>query len=448
MSKDIVERVFEEFKEEYGVSETDPQSLLQGQRDILEFLMRLGRRLEQLYFDELGSGYAGTKAVVAGVEYVFKGYRIKSVHGLFGKVKLKRAYYVAQGAGKTYYPLDEELKVGGHTPGLQYYLSQLTGGNAYQMALDLFAQIFRPYGEDEISMRKALDMDYELGAALEGLRQQEIEATDRGESIERHRPIDGVVAVSIDATKIREKLGEEKGKDGKRSHQIGWRDAKVAAVSAVQWDRAADEAKCVDSSYVNGEEHADLFFKRIWVEMQRRCADVESAPFVFIADGANWIWDRVGDLANKGSVQILDFYHACNHLSQLCKQLYGEQTPEFWQHYKLWKKMFAEGKAGRVVGVLKTMAKKTRSSKTMKALLDQIAYFEPNLARMAYARFREMKLPIGSGTIESACKNVIGGRMKQGGMTWSPAGADGMLQIRASQASGRFESDFQCLLAA
>ena len=67
---------------------------------------------------------------------------------------------------------------------------------------------------------------------------------------------------------------------------------------------------------------------------------------------------------------------------------------------------------------------------------------------MDYLRFRQMQLPIGSGTIESACKNVIGGRMKQGGMTWSPDGADGMLQIRASQESGRFESDFQWLLAA
>ena len=448
MNTMIIERVFEDFKAQYGVSETDPQSLLQGQRDLLEFLMKLGRRLEQLYFSELGSGYMGSKVVLDGAEHAFKGYRSKTVHGLFGKVRLKRAYYVGSSGGRIYFPLDEQLKLGGHTPGLQYYLSQLTGGNAYQMALDLFAQIFRPHGEDKISMRKALDMDYELGERLEGLRQKEIRAAQGDEAPERHRAIDGVVAISIDATKIREKLGEDRSKDGKRSHQIGWKDAKVAAISAVEWDDSASEAKCVQSSYVNGEEHADLFFKRIWVEMQRRCADVDSGPLVFIADGANWIWDRVGDLANKRSVQILDFYHACNHLSDLCKELYGEQTPEFWQHYKLWKKMFAEGKAGKVVEDLKAMAQKTDSQKEMKALLAQIGYFEPNLARMDYARFRRMNLPIGSGTIESACKNVIGGRMKQGGMTWSPAGADGMLQIRASQQSGRFESDFQRLLAA
>jgi len=61
---------------------------------------------------------------------------------------------------------------------------------------------------------------------------------------------------------------------------------------------------------------------------------------------------------------------------------------------------------------------------------------------MHYDAYRASKLPIGSGTIESACKNVIGGRMKQGGMTWSEAGADGMLQIRSSIASGRHLQDF------
>jgi hypothetical protein len=61
---------------------------------------------------------------------------------------------------------------------------------------------------------------------------------------------------------------------------------------------------------------------------------------------------------------------------------------------------------------------------------------------MRYDKYRRMRLPIGSGTIESGCKNVIGGRMKQGGMTWSEEGAAGMLQIRCSIASGRLLKDF------
>ena len=72
----------------------------------------------------------------------------------------------------------------------------------------------------------------------------------------------------------------------------------------------------------------------------------------------------------------------------------------------------------------------------------EINYFTDNQSRMRYDIYRAAKLPIGSGSIESACKNVIGGRMKQGGMTWSEAGANGMLQIRSSIASGRYLQDF------
>jgi len=81
-------------------------------------------------------------------------------------------------------------------------------------------------------------------------------------------------------------------------------------------------------------------------------------------------------------------------------------------------------------------------------LLRESAYFEKNRSRMNYPEYRRRGLPIGSGTVESACKNVIGERMKQGGMTWSPTGADGMIQIRCSQESDRFLEDFGELLAA
>ena len=106
------------------------------------------------------------------------------------------------------------------------------------------------------------------------------------------------------------------------------------------------------------------------------------------------------------------------------------------------------GKATVVIEEFTQMLAGTRTDERRKVLRLQIGYLRDNLQRMDYPRYRRMRLPIGSGTVESACKNVIGGRMKLGGMTWSPQGADGMLQIRASQKSRRFESDFRALLAA
>jgi hypothetical protein len=150
----------------------------------------------------------------------------------------------------------------------------------------------------------------------------------------------------------------------------------------------------------------------------------------------------VGDLAGEHSVLILDFYHATEHLSAICKELYGEQTEEYWRNFKRWRESFWEGKVLEVIGELKRIRAGCKEKKR-KLVQDEISYFEENQERMHYDRYRAMQLPIGSGTVESSCKNVIGARMKQGGMTWSESGAEGMLQIRTSLASQRFLRDFR-----
>ena len=79
-------------------------------------------------------------------------------------------------------------------------------------------------------------------------------------------------------------------------------------------------------------------------------------------------------------------------------------------------------------------------------LQGKINYYSTNQERMDYPRYRAVGLPIGSGVVESACKNVVGARMKQSGMMWTLEGAQDMLQLRASVKSRRFWSDFENLL--
>ena len=295
-------------------------------------------------------------------------------------------------------------------------------------------------------MRKALDMDYELGSRLEEQRQKEIKGVfEQRLPMEVQREIEGTMAVSIDATKVREKQGETVDDSGKKKYKIGFRDAKIGAISEVGWDPVRSEAYCTASSYVGGIEHADEFFPRVWVEMNRRARNPEKLRIVFLGDGAPWIWDRVPDLKNSQSVCILDFYHATERLSEICKEFYGEQTEQYWQQFSRWRDWFLEGKVETVIAELKQMRGKCKGKKRH-FLQGHISYFEENKERMHYDQYMAMKLPIGSGTIESACKNVIGARMKQGGMTWSESGAEGMLQIRASLGSERFLQDFRSTL--
>jgi len=120
--------------------------------------------------------------------------------------------------------------------------------------------------------------------------------------METEREIEGTMAVSIDATKVREKQGAYVDHCGKKRYKTGFRDAKIGAISEVRWDPGRSEAHCSGSSYVGGIEHADEFFPRVWVEMNRRTHNCEKIRIVFLGDGAPWIWDRVPDLTNEYSV--------------------------------------------------------------------------------------------------------------------------------------------------
>ncbi len=445
MNREIVTQLLEHFKSNFGLDINNAEDLFETQRNLLEYLMNLGRELENKVFDELGKGYEGSTITKECTRYRFLDYREKTIHGLFGEIRYERAYYVAtEKKGKSWIPLDEKLGIEKrHTPGLNYFLTSFTGRDAYQESLNRFHEIFRPGGKHLISMRKALDMDYELGDRIEYTRQKEIRRVfDEVKPLEKHRVTEGVVAVSIDATKVREKQGEYVDDCGQTRYEIGFRDAKIAVISESCWDSKRSEAYCANSSYVGGIEYADEFFRRIWVEMHRRIRDPEKDLMVFLADGATWIWDRIPDLANERSIFILDFYHASEHLSEICKKQYGEQTEEYLRHFTEWRRSFLTGKVQQVIVALKEIRDTCKGEKR-DFLQSAIAYFVENEDRMHYDQYRALHLPIGSGTVESSCKNVIGGRMKQGGMTWSESGAEGMLQIRTSLCSERFQNDFR-----
>jgi hypothetical protein len=149
------------------------EELFETQRNLLEYLICLGRELENKMFEELGKGSA-------------------------------------QGEGESWIPLDEQLGIEKrHTPGFKYFLSSFTGREAYQESLNRFHEIFRPDGKHLASMRKALDMDYALGERMEATRQREIQQVfEKRGSVEVQRGIEGTMAVSVDATKVREKQGE------------------------------------------------------------------------------------------------------------------------------------------------------------------------------------------------------------------------------------------------
>ena len=443
MDKELVAHFVEHVKLADG-GECDVSSavgMLRLELRVHEHLIQLGRQAVQHLATEVGTGYQGPRMKRGKGVFRFKGNRPKTVHGLYGPVTLTRAYY-ASGSGETWVPLDEQLGIGdGQTPACEYHLAQFAGLGPYQRSLSHFHTIFRPAGVDKISLHKSECMVDALGARLERQRQQEIEELFRhAGSVEVADEIVGTMVVGIDAGKVPTKGNQRVDDDNRTRYDREFRDVKVASVSELEFDEVHQEARCSKTSYVLGIEHADDFFPRIWVEMNRRSDDLSKLRLVFIGDGAEWIWRRVADIEDADSVHILDFCHAVDHLAEVCKLLHGQGTEQFDTRLKQWRARLRQDGAAVIDDLRQVRDAQRAHGDDMQR---EINYFEANRERMDYQRYRNDQLPIGSGTVESACKHVVAARMKGSGMTWTLKGAQHMLQLRASIMNSRYARDHQ-----
>ncbi len=153
----------------------------------------------------------------------------------------------------------------------------------------------------------------------------------------------------------------------------------------------------------------------------------------FIGDGAVWIWNMAEEHF-KGATQILDYYHAAEHLSDLAKALF----PSDKQKRKAWlkpnKDLLWAGEIAELLSELRSLNAKGKKKEKVEEL---IGYYENNKKRMDYAEFREQGLFIGSGVVEAGCRSVIGQRLKQSGMHWSVRGANSIIALRCCTESGK-----------
>ena len=470
MRDDLIAELLRYCKSTFGIDlgpTSGPREVLAAELGLLKCLVQLGRAAMQRWCQQLGDGDRGSRASKGGVRYRRIGKRAKTIHGLFGWVTYVRTCYARVAAGGAgWAPLDEQLGFGqGYTAGCQYFMAYFCGRQPYQESLEQFHEVFRGDGRERVSMHKAYEMVCAENRGLEQQRQQEINAyLEEDKRVAMREQISDTMVVCIDATKLPTRVSENANDPEDNSYECQYRDSKIATVSALQHHHDAarlaptaepateqeaesDQVRLTNTSYVTGIEHADQFFPRIEVEMQRR-ARLATPTLVIIADGAGWIWDRVATLAEAGQQvwHILDFWHACDHLAKISRLLYGEGSDRFKQCFTRWRGMLRNSRGAELIAEFTTLRDGGEHPTLGDDLQGEIDYFTANQQRIDYRRYRELGLPIGSGTVESGCKNVVAARMKQSGMMWSMPGATGMLQLRASIKSRRFRSDHERLL--
>jgi hypothetical protein len=164
---------------------------------------------------------------------------------------------------------------------------------------------------------------------------------------------------------------------------------------------------------------------------------------VKVADGAHDNWTFLSGTLPDG-VEVLDYFHAVEHLSRALSAAYGESSREFHrQHERLRHKLRDD--AGGVEQVIRSLRHLARKNPRSKVLRTELAYFRKNRARMQYATVAAAGLPIGSGVVEAACKTLASTRMKRSGMRWGQEGGQAILTLRSRQQSGEFDVTWSLL---
>jgi hypothetical protein len=154
---------------------------------------------------------------------------------------------------------------------------------------------------------------------------------------------------------------------------------------------------------------------------------------VFLIDGAKGL-ENMGKDCFKDSVQIVDFYHAMEHASQVLDALLGKNHPERKVRQRRWAKRLLNNK---VENLIKETRRASAGTPQAQEVEEALGYFERNVGRMQYGTFRAQGYFIGSGVVEAGCKTVIGARCKQSGMFWSKPGAENILALRCIHHSRR-----------
>lgn len=167
---------------------------------------------------------------------------------------------------------------------------------------------------------------------------------------------------------------------------------------------------------------------------------------VKVADGAADNWTYLGEFLPFGD-EVLDFYHAAEHLSEALGAAYGAETPRYRERLDTLSAILRDHPQG-VTKVIDALCRLRTRYPRRTVLHQAVAYFRDHRHQMGYAALRAQNLPIGSGVVEAACKTLVSERLKRSGMRWRQAGGQAILTFRALCQSERFDRAWPLLTGA
>ena len=357
-----------------------------------------------------------------------EGWRSRSVTTGCGPLTVERPWYHCRSCQHGWSPTDTDW---GLTPrarisaGLADWLADLGASTSFADAqrelgklsgLAVSAETIRQYTE-----RRGTEMEtVDQAAAQSVMRTQEAAAP--------LDPAPGTLVVETDGVMVR--------------YHSGWHEVKLGLVGGQV------KGKLTALSYLAVRQSAEEFGPRLLAEAARRGAleivgwqgPITGYPLaqlrrvVVLGDGARWIWVLAADHFGE-RIEIVDFYHASEHVWTLAHALFGEGSwlARRWADFALL--ALAEEGASSLLALLDATSPPSPTAALI--LQRERQYFRTNQTRMDYPTFRQLGLPLGSGAVESAGRHLVQMRMKRAGACWSDEGGQAVLNVRCRLISHR-----------
>jgi hypothetical protein len=363
----------------------------------------------------------------------YAGRRRKTLESVLGPLTLTRAYYHCAACGTGACPRDHALGIA-DTP-LSPGVTRMVGAVGARVSFVEGHTLLHDLAGVAVDPKQVERTAEALGRTI---------AEDERTVVEAQPPAASTMYLGMDGTGLPMRAAALAGRRGKQADGTAkTREVKLCTV----WTAEARDAEgrpvrdpgsvsysaAIESAAATAGPAArsSPFALRVDREAQRRGFD-QAARRVALGDGAVWIW-HIADEACPGAIQIVDLFHAKQHLSEVAAALHGPGTPETHACAHAWHAALEAGHLRALVRALR------RHAATSPAAALCLGYLVRNRQRMRYPAFRAQGLCVTSGVVEAGCKVAIGTRLKRAGMHWTVAGADAIIALRCCVLSGRFE---------
>jgi len=407
---------------------TEPRTLAEIEKQTLAMVKDLGNALVTGLVNLTVPAYPdATTPCSCGHTARYERLRPTHVDTLVGTVRLRRPYYLCDHCHHGQAPFDHQMGFcpGGLSAGLDEALALLGGQFPFDQATDILQRLTL----SDVCANTVKSSTDNLGQAI---------ATDEQHAVAAAWDLKNPTLPPLPDT-IPDRLYVSMDGMLLHTHEEGWKEMRLGTVYTTIETPAAQRPEqvtiraCAASYYADFADPAS-FGRALWVEAYRRGVS-QAKEVIAIGDGAHWIWDLVQEHFPT-ALEIVDWYHAASYIWTVAHALYGEGTApaRSWaQPYldDLW-----DGKVSCVVAHLQDYLTHASAGE---AAHKAITYYSNNKERMNYPLYRAKGIQIGSGSIESGCKHVLGARLKQAGMIWTINGARAVAKVRTRLKSGRWD---------